>query len=114
MASGYGGKPASTPGNGSPSSSSDSPITQAAANVSRLLGSSDITIDDVIAMHLIDCSQCREASERRKPVALGQKSGHCNSYWELQLMRAKHEGRVNNIVAYTEYGDEARKGGALE
>jgi hypothetical protein len=65
-------------------------------------------------MHLIDCDQCRKASASRKPVALGQKSGHCDTYWQLQLMRAKHEGRVNNIVAYTEFGDEARKGGALE
>jgi hypothetical protein len=68
----------------------------------------------MIAMHLIDCDQCRKATASRKPVALGQKSGHCDAYWQLQLMRAEHEGRVNNIVAYTEFGDEARKGGALE
>jgi hypothetical protein len=114
MASEYGGKPASRPGNGYESNSSDSPITQAAANVSRLLGSSEITLDDVIAMHIIDCSQCREVSEHARPVALGQKSGHCDAYWQLQLMRAEFEGRANNIVAYTEYGDAARKGGPLE
>lgn len=82
-------------------------------DVPTLLGSSSIGLDEVISMHLIDCDQCRKAIAS-KPVALGQKSGHCDTYWQLQLMRAEHEGRVNNIVAYTEFGDEARKGGSLE
>lgn len=66
-------------------------------------------VDDAIGMHLIDCVQCRDAIERGKPVAIGQKSGHCDAYWELQLMRAHYEGARNNVVAYTELGDEARK-----
>ena len=114
MVSEYGDKPANQPGNGFRSSNSDSSITKAAADVSRLLGSSEVTLDDVIAMHLIDCDQCRKASASGRPVALGQKSGHCDSYWQLQLMRAEYEGRANNIVAYTEFGDAARKGGPLE
>ena len=68
----------------------------------------------MIAMHLVDCDRCRKATTAGRPVALGQKSGHCDAYWHLQLLRAKEEGLVNNIVAYTEYGDEARKGGSLE
>lgn len=82
-------------------------------NARTLVGYSEPSIDDTIGMHLVDCDQCRKASVAR-PLGIGQKSGHCDTYWDLQLMRAKHEGSVNNIVAYTEYGDEARKGGALE
>lgn len=114
MVSEYGGKPARLPANGNQSNDSDSSTTKAAADVSRLLGSSDITLNDVIAMHLVDCVQCNNATRRQRPVALGQKSGHCDDYWQLQLMQAKHEGSVNNIVAYTEFGDSARKGGSLE
>jgi hypothetical protein len=72
------------------------------------------SIDEAIQFHLVDCSQCRAATERGRPVALGQVSGHCGTYWQLQLARAEYEGRQNNIVAYTEYGDEAPKGGGLE
>jgi hypothetical protein len=72
------------------------------------------SIDDAIAMHLVDCDQCRHAIENLRPVAIGQKSGHCNTYWHLQIMRANYEGKVNNVVAYTEYGDEAPKGRPLE
>lgn len=73
-----------------------------------------ITVDDAISMHLVDCDQCREATERARPIRLGEPSGHCAGYWQLQLMRADHEGRVNNIVAHTELGDEAPKMGRLE
>jgi hypothetical protein len=78
-----------------------------------LTGSSKPSIDDMIGMHLVDCDQCRKAT-LGKPVGIGQPSGHCGTYWQLQLMRAKYEGSVNNIVAHTEYGDEAPKGGELE
>lgn len=73
-----------------------------------------ITIDDAINMHLVDCSRCRDAAERDKPVRLGGKSRHCNEYWHLQMLRANYEGSVNNIVAYTEHGDEAPKMGQLD
>lgn len=82
-------------------------------NAAIVQGFSDVTIDEMIGMHLIDCDQCRKAS-LAKPVAIGQKSGHCDTYWQLQLMRAKREGSANNIVAYTEFGDEAQKGRPLE
>lgn len=72
------------------------------------------TVDDAIAKHLIDCDQCREATQRARPIRLGEASGHCAGYWQLHLMRANHEGRVNNIVAHTELGDEAPKMGRLE
>lgn len=78
-----------------------------------LIGSSNITIDDAIAMHLIDCDQCRKAIQSLTPVPIGGRSGHCDAYWQLQLMRARYEGKVNNIVAYTEHGDEAQKGRPL-
>jgi len=73
-----------------------------------------MTVDDAIQMHLVDCDQCREATNRAGPIRLGQHSGHCEGYWQLQLMRANHEGAVNNIVAHTEHGDEAPKIGRLE
>jgi hypothetical protein len=91
------------------------------ANDARtLVGSSDVTIDDMISMHLVDCSQCREFAANSRPipniprVGVTAKDGHCGTYWQLQLMRAKYEGSVNNIVAYTEHGDEAPKGANLE
>ena len=88
-----------------------------AANAPLKVGSSDI--DDAIQMHLVDCEQCRYVTEHGKPVPniprVGAgKDGHCGDYWQLQLMRARYEGAANNIVAYTEYGDEAPKGVNLE
>jgi hypothetical protein len=113
MVSRYGDKNAGQPANGYESKSPDSPITGEADNVKRLLGSSEVTFKEMIDMHLLDCNQCRHAI-MSPPVAIGQKSRHCNAYWHLQLMQAKYEGAANNIVAYTEFGDEARKGGNLE
>lgn len=77
-------------------------------------GSSSVTLDEAIQMHLIDCDQCRRVSITAKPVAIGQKSGHCDTYWAMMLLRAEFEGKVNNIVAHNEYGDEAPKRGRLE
>jgi hypothetical protein len=102
---------AQSPENMNGSSGRESPTES--VNAQTLTGFSEPSIDDIIGMHLVDCDQCRKASIAR-PVGIGQKSGHCDTYWHLQLIRAKHEGSVNNIVAYTEYGDEARKGGGLE
>lgn len=113
MASGYGDRHAAQPANGFESKSSDSPITGEADNVSRLLGSSDATFPELIGMHLLDCDQCRAAIMAR-PVGIGQKSNHCNTYWQMMLLQARYEGSVNNIVAYTEYGDAAPKPGTLE
>lgn len=73
-----------------------------------------IPVDEAIRIHLIECDQCREATERARPVKIGQHSRHCAGYWHLQLMRANHEGKINNVVAYTELGDEAPKRGRLE
>jgi hypothetical protein len=69
------------------------------------------SIDDAITMHLVDCEQCRTFTEKGRPVpnvrvAGNRADGHCGTYWQLQLMRATYEGKVNNIVAHTEYGDE--------
>lgn len=77
------------------------------------------TIDDMITLHLLNCDQCREAAskdlrKRGHPPRLGEKSGHCDTYWQLQLDRANYEGKINNIVAHTEYGDEAPIMGHLE
>jgi hypothetical protein len=71
-------------------------------------------VDELIAEHLSECVQCREATERSKPRGLGQHSGHCGTYWQLQLSRAQYEGKINNVVAHTEYGDEAPTRGRLE
>lgn len=87
-------------------------MTEESLSVPLVVGG--MSIDDAINMHLVDCTQCRAASDRGKPVRLGQKSGHCDQYWHLQLLRANYEGTVNNIVAHTELGDEAPKMGQLE
>jgi hypothetical protein len=73
-----------------------------------------VTIDDAIQMHLVDCDQCRSAAERNRPVGLGGKSRQCSEYWHLQMLRADYEGSVNNIVAHTEFGDEAPIRGQLQ
>lgn len=77
------------------------------------MGGASFSIDDAIQMHLVDCDQCREATSAR-PVAIGQKSKHCDTYWHLQMQRANFEGRVNNVVNYTEFGDEAPKSHPLD
>jgi hypothetical protein len=74
----------------------------------------DIPIEDQIVAHIESCDQCRRAIATDRPRAIGQKSGHCETYWHLQLLHAKAEGVANNIVAYTEYGDEAPRGRPLE
>lgn len=106
-----GDKNAKSPENYKGSSNSGFDTIYQEATAALGIGSS--SIDDVIQMHLVDCEQCRKAV-MRGPVAIGQKSGHCDDYWQLQLMRAQYEGGVNNIVAYTEHGDEAPKGRPLE
>lgn len=94
------------------SESNGGPNPEISSNpVSLQVGS--FSVDDAIAMHLVDCDQCREAVNRG-PAKLGERSNHCDAYWQLQLMRAKFEGEVNNIVAHTELGDEAPTGGDLE
>ena len=114
MAEKSGGRNAAQPENTNESGNSGSSTIRTAGGVPLLVGSSSVSIDDAIAMHLVDCDQCRKAIQTLTPVPIGGKSGHCATYWDMQLMRARYEGEVNNIVAYTEHGDEARKGRPLE
>lgn len=114
MVNEYGSKPVSEPEKNSESLYSDSDTTSRAGSVLLSLGSSDVSLDEMIQMHLVDCDQCRHAVINDRPKGIGQRSTHCNTYWELHLMRAKAEGAANNIVAYTEFGDEAAKGRPLE
>lgn len=111
MANEYGDRNASEPESTGESSRKMSPGMEA-ASVPLMVGS--FSIDDAIAMHLVDCDQCRESIINLRPLGIGQRSGHCNAYWQLQLMRAEYEGKVNNVVAHNEYGDEAKKGGPLQ
>lgn len=101
-----------SPENGDQSSRKESPISTETAGVPLQVGS--FSIDDAIAMHLVDCEQCRRAIETLKPRGLGQKTGLCDRYLQLQLMRADYEGMQNNVVARTEYGHEAPQGRRLE
>lgn len=73
-----------------------------------------VPIDTAIEMHLVDCDQCRYAYERMSPRQLGQKTGLCDEYLHLQMLKADYEGVVNNIVAHTEHGDEAKIMGQLD
>lgn len=77
------------------------------------LAGSSFSLDDAISMHLVDCDQCRSAA-LAGPVKLGEKSRHCTTYFELQLMRAEYEGQVNNIVRHDEHGNLAPLRGHLE
>lgn len=107
-----GASPARQPANRNASSNSGFDTTYREA--SAALGIDSSSIDDVIQMHLVDCVQCQHAITTLRPRAIGQKTGLCDQYLQLQLLRAQYEGKVNNIVAYTEYGDEAQKGRPLE
>lgn len=84
------------------------------AKAQPLILTGGMSIDEAINMHLVDCVQCRDATEHGRPRGLGQRSGHCGTYWHLQLMRADYEGAVNNIVSHTELGDEAPVRGQLQ
>lgn len=84
------------------------------SDAGEVKGYSDIPIEDQIIAHLESCSQCRRAIATDRPRAIGQKSGHCETYWHLQLQHANAEGVANNIVAHTEYGDEAPRSRPLE
>jgi hypothetical protein len=112
MANESGDRTAKQPANTSESSKLVLPSGETVESVPLQVGS--FSIDDAIGMHLIDCTQCRNTIESQRPAGLGKKSGHCDTYWQLQLMRAQYEGKRNNFVAYTELGDEARKEGTLE
>lgn len=84
------------------------------SDASLVNGYSSIPLEDQIIMHLESCVQCRRAIATDRPRGMGQKSGHCETYWSLQLQVAGREGFVNNIVAYDEEGREAPKGRNLE
>jgi hypothetical protein len=112
-----GSSSAGTPENGSESSTLILPTGETVESVPLVVGS--FSIDDAIAMHLVDCAQCRSFTEHARPVPNiprigGQRDGHCTDYWQLQLMRANYEGARNNIVAHTEMGGEAQTGRPLE
>jgi hypothetical protein len=111
VAAKYGDSSANQPESRNVSANSGYDITRVEATAALGIGSSSLS--DVIQMHLVDCEQCRKAV-LSGPVGIGQRSKHCADYWQLQLMQAQYEGRVNNVVAYTEHGDEAPKGGELE
>lgn len=83
---------------------------ESASGTPLVVGSFDI--DTAIQMHLVDCQQCRDFTEHGRPVPNVRMAGnradkHCDAYWQLQKMRADYEGAVNNIVDYTELGDQA-------
>lgn len=83
------------------------------SNAEPLKGFSELTIADQITGHLLTCMRCAEAS-RTGPVGLGQKSAHCDAYWQLVLAQAEEEGFINNIVAHDEHGNEADNPGKLD
>lgn len=107
MASESGTNPAKQQENRNESSSLTLPTGEQVTSVPLVIGS--FSIDDAIAMHLVDCAECRAAIQTLKPKAIGQKTGLCDEYLQLQLVRAQYEGARNNVVAYTEFGDEAPK-----
>lgn len=92
------------------SSAKPNQSTDSATQTPLMVGS--FSIDDTIQMHLVDCRQCRDFTEHGRPVpnvriAGNRSDGHCDTYWQLQLMRANYEGAVNRIVDHTELGDQA-------
>jgi hypothetical protein len=73
-------------------------------NVERL------PLSDVLANHLNGCGLCQE-NLTRKPIAnLGGSKTVCSERLTIIAEWAATEGRINNIVARDEYGNEARKG----
>lgn len=63
-------------------------------------------LNDVLQRHLIGCRQCRESLEER-PTGFGQRTTLCSEWQEIITNYADQEGKVNNVVARTEYGYDA-------
>lgn len=69
-------------------------------------------LSDVLANHLTGCEQCKQASEQARPVPnlnpFGQMTTKlCPEWFKIIAEYAKQEGKVNNIVARDEFGNEA-------
>ena len=61
-------------------------------------------IAEMVREHLTFCSDCQPPF---KPVGLGMKAGFCAAYWDMVRSWADQEGRLNNVVAHDEYGNDA-------
>lgn len=59
---------------------------------------------DILSLHLTLCSSCKPDA---RPAGLGQRSALCDGYWQLVQRWADREGKVNNVVAHDEYGNQA-------
>jgi hypothetical protein len=56
--------------------------------------------------HLESCSQC-QSNLTSKPIGMGSVTQLCSNYQDIIAVWAEKEGRVNNIVAHDEYGNQA-------
>src|ERR1700744_3927798 len=63
-----------------------------------------LDIAQMVTDHLASCSDCHPPF---KPVGLGMKAGFCAAYWDMVRSWADQEGRLNNVVAHDEYGNDA-------
>lgn len=69
--------------------------------------SENASLHDVLTAHVKLCSQCKEVARRDRPRGLGMVSNFCSDYQELIKAWAMTEGKVNNIVAHDEFGNQA-------
>lgn len=68
-------------------------------------------LSDVVNAHLTGCLVCQD-NMKKKPVPnvlppVAQDKITCSSLLAIYKRYADYEGRVNNIVAHDEYGNEA-------
>lgn len=71
------------------------------------------SLHDVLSAHIKTCSACQDAMQTR-PRGIGMRSNLCSDYQALIQAWADTEGRVNNVVAHDEFGNEAPRRGDPE
>lgn len=64
------------------------------------------SLHELLSEHLGNCSQC-QVEIQKGPNGMGMHSRLCSDYQFIISMWADSEGKVNNIVAHDEYGNEA-------
>lgn len=64
-------------------------------------------LNDALQNHLIGCEQCLKTLEQNPVPNLGGKSEHCPEWFKIIREWSQNEGKVNNIVARDEFGNEA-------
>jgi hypothetical protein len=80
--------------------------TQTPTSFSPGIFTDERPLHEQLASHLETCSECQQTLIQR-PAGMGTVTQLCSSYQDIITVWAEKEGRVNNIVAHDEYGNQA-------